>query len=99
MSDEFKIRLRIAGKAYSLHCKRGREEEILRKASRNIEDRSNKWEAKYPTASLVKEDLLAMSALEISVENVISARNEDITPLFERIGKLNEDLREYLEAT
>lgn len=95
MSDEFKIRLKIADKRYPVTCKR-EEEESIRKAATNINDKILKWSSSYPDVNLTIKDLLAMSALEISLDNVTFEKNEDVNPLFDRIKQLNEELKEYL---
>lgn len=96
MTDEFKIQLKVADKYYPLTCKRGKEEELIRKAARNINDKILKWSSTYPEAKLSIKDLLVMAALEISLDSVTAQRNEDVIPLFDKIELLNEELKEYL---
>jgi cell division protein ZapA len=96
MPDEFQIQLKIADKYYPLNCKRS-EERIVRKAASNVNDRLLKYETDYKgTGFEPKEDLLALIAFHISLDNLTIKKNEDITPLFDKIGQLSKELEIYL---
>lgn len=95
MTEEFKIQLKIADKYYPVTCKRS-DEAIIRKAATNINNKILKWSTTYPAANLSLKDLLAMSALDISLDQTVYQKSEDLSPLFDRIGSLNEELKEYL---
>ena len=96
MSDEFKIQLKIAGKTFPFRCKRS-EEEIIRKAARNINDMILQYSTAFPGAELELKDLLAMVAFHFSLENLKKKNTEDISPLFDKIEGLNLELEEYFK--
>jgi len=97
MNDEFKITLELADKHYRLSCKRG-EEGLIRKAATNFNNKILKWSSTYPEAELPLKDLMAMAALDISLDNITFERNEDLSPLFDRIRQLNEELKDFMAS-
>jgi cell division protein ZapA len=96
ISDEFKIQLRVGGKVYPVFCKRS-EEGLFRKAAANINDKILKYSSAFAGAKLELKDLLAMSAVHVSVENQKMAQKRDTSPLFEKIEALDKELEEYLK--
>ncbi|MDR2692442.1 MAG: cell division protein ZapA [Dysgonamonadaceae bacterium] len=96
-TDFFKIQLHVAEKHYPLTCKRI-EEGIYRKAAKNINEKIIKYSSAFPAAKLGVEDLLAMAALHISVENVRIKQQQDVSPVFDKIEALDKELEKYLKA-
>ncbi len=92
MDDKIKIRLMIADKDYVLTIKR-EEEEIVRKAARQINDKLNKYRSRFP--SLEPERFLAMVALDISTDNLRLENKNDTTPFTGKIKQLTEELDNY----
>jgi cell division protein ZapA len=98
MSDEFQIQLKIADKYYPLNCRRS-EEGIIRKAATNVNDKLLKYSTAYSKANFEMKDLLALVAFHVSLENLTVKKNEDLSPLFDKLGQLNEELDEYLSIS
>lgn len=95
MSDEFQIQLKIADKYYPLNCKRS-EEGIIRKAASYINDKLLKYSSFYSRADFEMKDLLALVAFHVSLENLTTQKNEDLSPFFNKVEQLNKELEEYL---
>lgn len=64
---ELSIKVIIAGRTYPLTIKR-EEEENVRKAAKLINDRIKEYEDNYSVRD--KQDLLAMTALQIAAQNL-----------------------------
>jgi hypothetical protein len=96
MPDKFQIQLKVADKYYPLECKRNVEERILRRAASKVNNYLPKYEKEYAKEDYEQKDLLALVALHISLENLTIKKNEDITPLFNKIGQLNKELETCL---
>ncbi|MDR0799214.1 MAG: cell division protein ZapA [Dysgonamonadaceae bacterium] len=96
MNDEFQIQLKIADKYYPYNCLRS-QEGIVRKAASNINTKLVKYSSAYSNANFDLKDLLALVAFHVSMENLTTQNNEDIAPLFDKIGQLNNELGAYLE--
>jgi cell division protein ZapA len=96
VSDEFQIQLKIADKHYPLNCKRS-EEGIIRKAASYINDKLlPRYRSFYSEANFEMKDLLALIAFQISLENLSAKKNEDLSPLFNKVEQLSNELEEYL---
>jgi len=95
--DEFRIQLRLANKVIPLFCKRS-EEGLFRKAATAINDMMNRYGSSFEGGNVGSDDLLAMAAIHISIENLLMKKNEDTSPLFEKIDFLNKELEEYLQS-
>jgi len=96
-NDEFKIQLRVADKVYPIFCKRS-EEGLFRKAATAINDKIFQYSSKFSGTKIELQDLLAMAAIHISVENLLMKQKEDTSPLLERIEFLDKELEEYLQS-
>ena len=96
-NDEFKIQLKVAGKHYPLHCKRS-EEWIYRRSASLINDKILKYSTAFAGAKLELKDLLVMVSLQAFAENVRQEKEEDVSPLFDKIEELNRELEEYLRS-
>ncbi|MDR0505886.1 MAG: cell division protein ZapA [Dysgonamonadaceae bacterium] len=92
---EFQIQLKIADKYYPMICKRS-EEEIIRKAASNVNNKLLKYSSAYSNAKFEIKDLLAMVAFHYSKDNLLVQKNEDMSPLFDKIKQLNKELEDYL---
>jgi cell division protein ZapA len=96
VSDEFQIQLKIADQYYPLNCKRS-EEGIIRKAASYINEKLlPEYRSFYSKADLDMKDFLAFVAFQVSLENLCVQKNEDLSPLFNKVAQLNKELEEYL---
>jgi len=95
--ERFKIQLKFANKVIPLFCKRS-DEGLFRKAASAINDLINRYGSKFEGGKISSDDLLAMAAIHISIENILMKQNEDTSPLIERIDLLNKELEEYLKS-
>ena len=96
MDEEFKIQLKLADKYYPYTCKRS-EEGVLRKAATNLNNRILKYSSYYSNANFELSDLLTLTGFQFSLEVLKNENKEDVTPLFNKIEQLNNELDEYLK--
>jgi len=96
-NDEFRIQLKVADKPYPIFCKRS-EEGLYRKATTAINEKVHQYELKFPAAKLETRDLLAMAAVDVSIENLSGKRKEDASPLLERLELLGKEMEAYLQS-
>ncbi|MEG1837661.1 MAG: cell division protein ZapA [Bacteroidaceae bacterium] len=94
MNDKIKINLQIADVTYPLFIKSD-DEELVRKAGKQINDKLNKYRAHFP--NLEPEKFMAMVALDLSTENLRLEKKNDIEPFAESIKQLTEELEEYFK--
>jgi len=73
--SELSIKVNIAGRIYPLTIKRN-EEQAIRNAAKDIEDNIKKLQDNYAVKD--KQDLLAMTALQISTEVSLKDNNESV---------------------
>ena len=97
MDDKFVIHVEIAGKDYALTINR-KDEEITRAAARQIRNKINQYREHFAASSVDIKDLLAMVALQLSVDNLNLENKNDVGPFVEKIDTLNNKLKEYLET-
>jgi cell division protein ZapA len=88
------IRIDIAGKAYSLRINR-EEEELARKAAKQIKTLSDQYQMKYPKSA--DKDWLAMAALQLSIDNLQLKERNDVAPFVEKIQQVTNLLETYIE--
>lgn len=89
--SELSIKLNIGGRVYPLTIDRS-EEEIIRKAAKEIEENLRIFQENYSVKD--KQDLLAMTALQMSTQLL---RNSKTSPDENLLEKLN-DLDTYADA-
>lgn len=92
MSD-LSIKLSIAGRTYPLTIKR-EEEEVIRKAAKQIDEHVRKLQQTYAVKD--KQDLLAMTALQMTTHALKQADNKEDGKHTERLEGLESLLKEYL---
>ena len=68
MNETFLIHIEIAGRRYPITIQRDKEEE-MRAAAKQINQKILQYQSKYGT-QLDTQDMLAMVALQLSVENL-----------------------------
>jgi len=89
--SELSIKVNIAGRIYPLTINR-EEEQQVRKAAKEIEDNIKKLQDNYAVKD--KQDLLAMTALQISTE----LSKKDMTEQNEAIDSALQSLNQFLET-
>lgn len=94
MSDKIKINLQIADSIYPVWIERS-EEEMVRKAAKQVNNRLNKYQGRFPTVG--PDRLLGMVAYEFSLENLKKEDRNDTIPYTEKIKELTEELEDYLK--
>lgn len=97
MDDKFVIHVEIAGKDYALTINRN-DEELTRAAAKQIRDKINRYREHFSVSEVDIKDLLAMVALQLSVDNLRLENKNDVSPFVEKIETLNDTLKEYLDA-
>ncbi|MDL2299602.1 cell division protein ZapA [Bacteroides sp. OttesenSCG-928-E20] len=94
MDDQIKINLQIADNNYPLTIKRS-DEEMVRKAAKQVNLKLNKYRVRYPTLGL--EKVLGMVAYDLSLKILKLEDKNDTVPYTEKMKELTEELEEYLE--
>ena len=97
MSDEFKIQLEIAGKTYPYICERNHHEELFaRRAAKQINDKMLQYRRSFSGPEIGISDLLAMVAFQLSLSDVKLVEDKSMSPLFEKLEELSQELENYL---
>lgn len=91
--SELSIKVTIAGRSYPLTIKRD-EEEMIRKAAKSIDEQVNRFQANYAVKD--KQDLLAMTALQLATRNASSNLDTDQTELENQLAEIDQLLNEHL---
>jgi len=96
-SDEFEIKVKVAGKLYPVWLKRGdeRQEYLIRKAAKRIEQLEIEYRQGF-VKSLDDKDILAMSAIEIARDLVVLEEKNDTKPFTHKIQQLTNTLEDFL---
>ena len=95
MNETFLIHIEIAGRRYPITIQRDKEEE-MRAAAIQINQKILQYQSKYGT-QLDTQDMLAMVALQLSVENLTWEDKHDTSPFEDKIRELNDELDKYLK--
>lgn len=89
------IKIVIAGRTYPLTIDVD-EEENLRQAARNIEDSIAFFQENYAVKD--KQDLLAMTALQIATQLIVREKQPSLDSETEQLKEIDKTLSAYLEA-
>jgi cell division protein ZapA len=97
-SDEFEIKVKVAGRLYPVWVKRGdeREEYLIRRAAKLIQQIELEYR-QYFVKSLDDRDILAMAAIAIARDLVILEEKNDTKPFIHKIQQLTDTLEDYLK--
>lgn len=95
MNETFLIHIEIAGRRYPITIQRDKEEE-MRAAAKQINQKILQYQSKYGT-QLDTQDMLAMVALQLSVENLTWEDKHDTSSFEDKIRELNDELDKYLK--
>ena len=92
-----KIKLNIANRIYPLNVNPS-QEEILRKASKQINDMVNEYEKKYAVQD--KQDTLAMCALQIisQYEKFLKSERYSINEINDKLNSINDLVIQSLDS-
>ena len=92
-----KIKLNIANRIYPLNVNPS-QEEILRKASKQINDMVNEYEKKYAVKD--KQDTLAMCALQIisQSEKISKSESNSINKINDKLNSINDLVIQSLDS-
>jgi cell division protein ZapA (FtsZ GTPase activity inhibitor) len=99
MKDEkdFSLTLVIDGRKYPLKINRS-EEEAYRNAATKINSRINQYRVAYgDSPNLITQDFIAMTAIQILVENFKLGTKNYTEPYENKISSLIDELDQYLE--
>jgi cell division protein ZapA (FtsZ GTPase activity inhibitor) len=91
--SELSIKVTIAGRTYPLTIERD-EEEKIRKAALQINENIKNLEDNYAVKDM--QDLLAMTALQFSTQQVNESNSVEADKLEKAIGDVNVKLESYL---
>lgn len=94
MDDKFLIHIEIAGRRYPITIRR-EEEEIMRAAAKQINQKLLQYQTEYGTRYDVR-DWLAIVALQLSVSNLQLEEKHDISPIVRKLQEFNEEMERYL---
>lgn len=95
MNETFLIHIEIAGRRYPITIQRDKEES-MRASAKQINQKVLQYQSKYGT-QLDTQDMLAMIALQLSVENLAWEDKHDTSPFEDKIRELNDELDKYLK--
>lgn len=95
MNETFLIHIEIAGRRYPITIQRDKEES-MRAAAKQINQKVLQYQSKYGT-QLDTQDMLAMIALQLSVENLAWEDKHDTSTFEDKIRELNDELDQYLK--
>lgn len=93
--DKIRINIMLAGTAYPLTIRRD-DEEIYRKAARQVEIYINKYKGKYP--KVAHEMALAMVAYHFSLASLMQQNRNDTAPFTDKIKELNSAMDTLLKG-
>ncbi|WP_321518530.1 cell division protein ZapA [uncultured Bacteroides sp.] len=100
MNDKIKINLQMADESFTMTINRD-EEELYRKAAKQVNDRMNVYRSKYkpsgvPGAKVYgQKDFLAMVAFDFACNNLKLEEKNDTSPFTNKIEELTQDLEEH----
>jgi cell division protein ZapA len=95
MNDTIKINLNIADSYYPITIQRD-EEEMMRKAARQVNERLNLYREKYSTQP--KDKLLAMVAYQFAQEKLMLEQRNDTQPFTDKIRELTDLLEKHFDG-
>ncbi len=94
--DKFLIHLKIAEKEYGLWINR-KDEQLARDAAKQIRNKMIQYRQAFSKSDVDVKDLLAMVALQLSMDNLTLEDKNDTAPFTEKIKQLTVELETYLK--
>ena len=98
MGDEkFLLTLEIAGRRYPLKINKS-DEQAFRDAAKKINTKINQYRVAYggESSNMTTQDFMAMTAIQVLVENFSLGAKNYTQPYEEKISSLIEDMDQYL---
>lgn len=94
---DFSLTLVIDGRKYPIKIDRS-EEEAYRRAAKTIDNKINQYRVTYgDSPNLITQDFIAMTAIQILVENFELGTKNNTEPYENKIETLIDELDQYLE--
>ena len=94
---DFSLTLVVDGRKYPLKI-HASEEEAYRSAAKKIENKINQYRVAYgDSPNLITQDFIAMTAIQILVENFELGTKNYTEPYENKISSLIDELDQYLE--
>ena len=91
--DELSIKVVIGGRTYPLTIRR-EEEEIIRRAAKNINESIENLQQNYAVKDM--QDLLAMTCLQVATKKQADAPDPDYEGIREELSEVDSKLDQYL---
>lgn len=96
MEEKLSIKVNVADRYYPLKIER-KDEEKIRRAARLINDKVLQYKQRYTDKDI--QDFLAMAALQFVIKiTEQEEKNDNISPIFEDLKILNEELEEVING-
>ena len=92
--NQLRINIRIEGRVYPLSIER-RDEEKNRLAAKTVNETSNRYRELFGNKD--SQDILAMTAFQIALNNTELIQREDKSLLLEGIKNLNDDISDFIK--
>ena len=97
VQKDFSLTLVIDGRKYPIKIDRS-EEEAYRRAAKTIDNKINQYRFTYgDSPNLITQDFIAMTAIQILVENFELGKKNNTEPYENKISTLIDELDQYLE--
>lgn len=94
--DKFLIHIEIAERSYGIWIKR-EEEQQVREAAKVIRNKIIQYRQKYAKSDVDIKDLLAMVALQLSIQNLQLEDKNDTQPFTDKLQELTSRMELYLK--
>lgn len=94
MDEKLSIRVNVADRYYPLNIDRN-QEEVIRKAAKMINEKVLQYKQRYKDKDT--QDFLAMASLQYVIKVIESENQTNVSPIFEEIKRIEQELKEFLE--
>ena len=94
MDEKLSIRVNVADRYYPLKIDRN-QEEVIRKAAKMINEKVLQYKQRYKDKDT--QDFLAMASLQYVIKVIESENKADVSPIYEEIRMMEQELSEFLE--
>ncbi|MBL4559992.1 MAG: cell division protein ZapA [Labilibaculum sp.] len=94
MDEKLSIRVNVADRFYPLKIDRS-QEEVIRKAAKMINEKVLQYKQRYKDKDT--QDFLAMASLQYVIKVIEAENKTDVSPVFEEIEAMEQELREFLD--
>ncbi|PKQ64304.1 cell division protein ZapA [Labilibaculum filiforme] len=94
MDEKLSIRVNVADRFYPLKIDRA-QEEVIRKAAKMINEKVMQYKQRYKDKDT--QDFLAMASLQYVIKVIEAESKTDVSPVFEEVKAMEQELREFLD--